>query len=89
MEEIEMTHAEKMQYWKEHDPIHFYEMGGQDNRNKGGFGFWVFIIILAVISIVYFCWSQRSLRTTEKINPEWQLVTDGKVVDTLWIYKIK
>lgn len=51
----------------------------------GGIIFSMVVLVIAAI----FSPQENSLRTTEKINPEWQLVTDGKVVDTLWIYKIK
>lgn len=32
---------------------------------------------------------RKTIRTNTKIKPEWQLVTDGKVIDTVYIYTEK
>jgi hypothetical protein len=46
--------------------------------------------ILTVITIYLLVpSSQPSVTTDKKITPEWRLTTDGKVVDTLYIYKVK
>jgi hypothetical protein len=41
------------------------------------------LIVLAIPS------PQPEIRTKKKITPEWELTTDGKKIDTIYIYKQK
>lgn len=57
----------------------------------GAFMVGVIIGILITILIAVFSLSSKQVQitTNQKIIPEWKLTTDGKVVDTLYIYKQK
>jgi len=54
-----------------------------------------FSMIILILFVMLFCafatFSEHECEivTKEKIEPEWKLVTDGKAVDTLYIYKQK
>ncbi len=55
-----------------------------------GGGFVLGMIFMLLITL----WSLSDLDTPTveskvRIEPEWRLVTDGKVVDTLYVYKAK
>lgn len=43
------------------------------------------IICSTLIGLIIFD-GRKTIRTNKKIKPEWQLVTDGKVIDTVYIY---
>jgi hypothetical protein len=57
------------------------------------------LVTIAVIGIIatlgftgYFTWDyfkEKSIESTKRITPEIQLTTDGKKVDTVFIYKVK
>ena len=49
----------------------------------------MFIIGLIIIAIVTSVDENVEIRSTKKIQPEWQLTTDGKKIDTVYIYKQK
>jgi len=56
----------------------------------GCFGMIILILCVALFLIVAtFSEHKCETVTKEKIEPEWKLVTDGKAVDTLYIYKQK
>lgn len=46
-------------------------------------GYFVGVFVMFIIP------DKRSIKVKEKIVPEWELTTNGKVVDTLYIYKEK
>jgi hypothetical protein len=52
-------------------------------------GVLVGIILTVVLTISALSTNKKSISSSKKITPEWKLVTDGKVVDTLYIYKQK
>jgi hypothetical protein len=47
---------------------------------------WLFGILTACITFVISS-SQPTIKTDRKITPEWKLITDGKVVDTIYYYR--
>lgn len=50
-----MNHKEKLDYWKEHDPIHYYEMTSDPTgvgNNPSSFPF--FMLICGIIGFGYF-----------------------------------
>lgn len=55
----------------------------------GCFGMTSFILALVLILTFGALLGDTEIVTKERIEPEWRLVTDGKVVDTLFIYKEK
>lgn len=46
-------------------------------------------LIGIVISFIAFTSEEPVIQTNKRIVPEWKLTTDGKKVDTLYIYKSK
>lgn len=52
-------------------------------------GLFIGIIFTAVMTLVFFLGEPEVITTSKKITPEWRLITDGKKVDTLYIYKTK
>ncbi len=52
-------------------------------------GLFIGVIFTTVVTVVYFLGEPEVIKTSKKITPEWRLITDGKKVDTLYIYKIK
>lgn len=58
-------------------------------------GLWVILVVvgalmlLILFEIINSTFPPKELNTKEKITPEWKLITDGKSVDTVWVYKIK
>tara|TARA_R110000782_G_scaffold260726_1_gene352049 strand:- start:1608 stop:1811 length:204 start_codon:yes stop_codon:yes gene_type:complete len=55
----------------------------------GCFGIIAFVLALALILAVGSLLGETVIRTKDRLEPEWVLQTDGKVVDTLFIYKQK
>lgn len=55
------------------------------------FGFGVFIGFVSCAIVILYSLSDnpQEIHTKKKLTPEWKLVTDGKVVDTMYIYKEK
>lgn len=62
-----------------------------ENSDGGMFivGFVFGFIICVVFTCMFLMSEPNVIQTKKKIVPEWELVTDGKVVDTLYIYKNK
>lgn len=64
-------------------------------ETKDTIGIWIFFVIvgtfilLMLFSIFSSTFPPKIFETKEKITPEWKLITDGKSVDTVWVYKIK
>ncbi|HSE99937.1 MAG TPA: hypothetical protein VLA48_03490 [Nitrososphaeraceae archaeon] len=53
-------------------------------------GFFVGIALIMTVLIVAASGSREiTIETNKKIIPEWKLTTDGKRIDTLYIYKKK
>ena len=54
----------------------------------GCFG-WIVLTLFVILflTIATFSKHECEIITKERIEPEWKLVTDGKAVDTLYIYK--
>jgi len=50
---------------------------------------WVIGMIMASVTALFSFGGDVKITTTKKIIPDWKLVTDGKKVDTLYIYKNK
>lgn len=53
----------------------------------GCFGMIAFILALVLILTFGALLGDTEIVTEERIEPEWRLTTNGKVVDTLFIYK--
>ena len=54
----------------------------------------VICFVLAVLGVVYFCYSyffkdHNTIKTKEKPTITWELESKGQTVDTVWIYKFK
>jgi len=65
----------------------------ETDKIAGGFfiGFlfsFVLVLVLELISLAIPT-PQPEIRTKKKITPEWVLTTDGKKIDTIYIYKEK
>ena len=61
------------------------------NQDTGGafiVGVLVGVVIMTILTVIVLQGATRIVSTT-KITPETQLTTDGKVVDTLYIYTEK
>lgn len=50
---------------------------------------WVFGMVTALCVVIYNHEPSNSIQSTKPITPEKRLTTDGKRIDTLYIYKIK
>ena len=46
-------------------------------------------ILTAIFTTVFTYQPSNSIQSTKPITPEKRLTTDGKTIDTLYIYKIK
>jgi hypothetical protein len=56
----------------------------------GCFGMIILVLVVMLFcAVAAFSEHEYEIVTKEKIEPEWKLVTDGKAVDTLYIYKRK
>lgn len=47
------------------------------------------MILTVILTVSALSSSEKSITSTKKIIPEWKLTTDGKTVDTLFVYKQK
>ena len=45
--------------------------------------------LVASVTIIFIYEPRNSIQSTKPITPEKRLTTDGKTIDTLYIYKIK
>ena len=52
-------------------------------------GFLIGIVITVILSISAISSNKVEITADKKIVPEWRLTTDGKKIDTLYIYKQK
>lgn len=47
------------------------------------------MFVAGLLMLASYSEKETSLETKDKIIPEYKLTTDGKTIDTIWIYKNK
>lgn len=43
---------------------------------------------IVTLGVIANCNPQTTFKSKKKIKPDYELTTNGKVVDTVWVYKI-
>ena len=49
----------------------------------------IFLVVSVVLGITLIFSSTKTIETKTKIQPDFRLETNGKKVDTIWVYKLK
>lgn len=59
-----------------------------EDKSNSGCAFTMFAMCLAgLLMLASYSEKETSLETKDKIIPEYRLTTDGKTIDTIWVYK--
>lgn len=57
-------------------------------NDNTGWAFTVFAMFVAgLVMLAFNSEKETALETKDKIIPEYRLTTDGKTIDTIWVYK--